>query len=402
MIKKLPKVMEHIIDSDPDIVFFAETWLQTEKNSVTAEVKTFGYKLLHDPRKDREKEQGGGVGIMVRDSMSAKHLPAKHFKSFEHTVISLPLANGKKIILISFYRLLFAPINLFLEEFSDLLDQHALSTESLILAGDVNLHMETDCPYATELVELLSLHNLKQHIKGPTHVKGHTLDIIISENKDDYLEVKNIKETDVSDHFLVDFYLKEDRGTCKTKLLNYRPTKKLDIEHFSREVTLRLGSLPLSNDVQNKVANYNETLKQLVDEMAPIKSKKVKIAPNSPWFDEEYSNIRKLRRKAEKKFRKTGLVADKKCYIALRKEAINLSHLKKKSHISKRLEANSGRSLYVVLNELTDKTKETILPTAKSDKALADDFLIYFKAPVLWQKGESQNIPLSRLQNIFT
>ena len=87
------------------------------------------------------------------------------------------------------------------------------------------------------------------------------------------MEVKNIKETDVSDHFLVDFYLKEDKGTCKTKLLKYRPTKKLDIEHFSREVTLRLGSLPLSNDVQNKVANYNETLKQLVDEMAPIKSK---------------------------------------------------------------------------------------------------------------------------------
>ena len=74
--------MEHIIDADPDIVFFTETWLQSEKNSVTAEVKSFGYKLLHDPRKEREKDRGGGVGIMVRDSVMAKHLPAKHFKSF--------------------------------------------------------------------------------------------------------------------------------------------------------------------------------------------------------------------------------------------------------------------------------------------------------------------------------
>ena len=32
-----------------------------------------------------------------------------------------------------------------------------------------------------------------------------------------------------------------------------------------------------------------------------------------------------------------------------------------------------------MLSELNDTTKETILPTAKSDKALADDFLIYFK-----------------------
>ena len=337
--------MEHISDSDPDIVFFTETWLQSEKNSVTAEVKSFGYKLLHDPRKEREKERGGGVGIMVRDSIMAKHLPAKHFKSFEHTVISFPLANGKRILLISFYRLLFAPINLFLDEFSDLLDQYALSTQSLILAGDVNLHMESDCPYATQLVELLTLHNLKQHVKEPTHVKGHTLDIIMSENRNDYLQGMNIKETDVSDHFLIDFYVKEDMKTYKTKLLNFRPTKKLDLEHFSREVINRLGSLPLSNDIPTKVKNYNETLKQLVDEMAPVKCKQVKIVPNSPWFDEEYSNIRKLRRKAEKKYRKTGLIADKKCYISLRKEAINLSHEKKKSHISKRLEANSGRSL---------------------------------------------------------
>ena len=31
---------------------------------------------------------------------------------------------------------------------------------------------------------------------------------------------------------------------------------------------------------------------------------------------------------------------------------------------------------------MTDKTKETILPTAKSDKALADDFLLYFKEKI--------------------
>ena len=101
--------------------------------------------------------------------------------------------------------------------------------------------------------------------------------------------------------------------------------------------------------------------------MAPVKSKVVKLAPNPPWF-----NIRKLRRKDKKKYRKSGLTVDKKCYIVLRKGAINLSHEKKKDHIFKRLDANSDRSLYVVLNELTDKTKETILPTAKLVRALAN------------------------------
>ena len=71
--------MEHITDSDLDIAFFTETWLQSEKNSVSAEIKTFGYKLIYDTRKDHEKERGGDVCIMVTDSLVAKNPPAKHF-----------------------------------------------------------------------------------------------------------------------------------------------------------------------------------------------------------------------------------------------------------------------------------------------------------------------------------
>ena len=49
--------MEHIVDRGSDIVFITETWLQSDKNSVTAEAKTYGYRLLHDKRENREKEE---------------------------------------------------------------------------------------------------------------------------------------------------------------------------------------------------------------------------------------------------------------------------------------------------------------------------------------------------------
>ena len=61
---------------------------------------------------------------------------------------------------------------------------------------------------------------------------------------------------------------------------------------------------------------------------------------------------------------------------------IALSFEKKKTYICKQIEANSGRSLHSVVKKLTDKTKETVLPNAKSDKILADDFLIYFKEKI--------------------
>ena len=71
---KLLDIMEHILDLDPDVVFLTETWLESDNNSVTAEIKTYGYQLLHDRRKDREKEKGGGVGIMVKSKRTVKQL----------------------------------------------------------------------------------------------------------------------------------------------------------------------------------------------------------------------------------------------------------------------------------------------------------------------------------------
>ena len=56
-------IMDNLSDRDPNIVFLSETWLKTNKNHVTA---TCGYILLHDRRKDRDKELDGGVGILLK------------------------------------------------------------------------------------------------------------------------------------------------------------------------------------------------------------------------------------------------------------------------------------------------------------------------------------------------
>ena len=79
MNNKLSDLMEHLLDGDPDVAFITETWLTSEKNSITASIKTYGYNLVHRPRKDREKERGGGVGILVRSTIQNKTIPCKEF-----------------------------------------------------------------------------------------------------------------------------------------------------------------------------------------------------------------------------------------------------------------------------------------------------------------------------------
>ena len=318
----------------------------------------------------------------VMAAMVRSLIAAKHFKYFEHTIVRLFLANKERMILISIYRILFAPIPLFLEELSDLLDKYALSKESFTIAGDLNLHMESNCPYAKQLSELLDVYNLKQHIHEPTHIKGNILDLVITENRDNYFQDATISRHDVSDHFLVSFRLATKLASCSSKEIRYRSIKKVDMDQFNKMVATKLDALPVTKDLKAKVRSYNTALRQLVDEVAPVKSKVIKLVPNAPWFDEEYANIRKLRRKAEKRYRRTGLERHRVEYMVLKKDAIRSAFEKKKSFISRRLEEDSGKSLFKIVNELTDSKKETVLPTGKSDKELANNFLIYFKEKI--------------------
>ena len=71
--------MEHVLDYNADVVFLTETWMESDKNDITAKIKDHGYKLLHTRRKNREKETGGGVGIMVRSTLTEKQISCKHF-----------------------------------------------------------------------------------------------------------------------------------------------------------------------------------------------------------------------------------------------------------------------------------------------------------------------------------
>ena len=62
------------MDRIPNIVFLQETWLKTKKSYVTALVKDYGYVLIHNIRKNRAKELGGGVGILLKSDVRYKRL----------------------------------------------------------------------------------------------------------------------------------------------------------------------------------------------------------------------------------------------------------------------------------------------------------------------------------------
>jgi len=70
-------------------------------------------------------------------------------------------------------------------------------------------------------------------------------------------------------------------------------------------------------------------MRRLIEFHAPLKTRKIKIVPQSQWFDNEYKELRKKRRKAEKKYKKSRKECDKKTFVELRKATTNLAFKKK-------------------------------------------------------------------------
>ena len=376
MVNKTPAIMEHLLDRDPSIVFLSETWLESKNNKVTSLVKDYGYELLHNFRKNREKETGGGVGILIKFDLKYKRVHHKQFQSFEHIVLKILVSDKTPLLLVSIYRVLFVPVTVFLDEIVKLFEMLVTRKENFILAGDINIHMDVDYSYANQFKDILDTFNMIQHVDFPTHIKGHTLDIVVSFG--DFPEIRNIKsdENDVSHHSLVDFQVAIVPEAKKEKIIKYRKLKNIDSVSFIRDVSERMD---LSSEAfGDNVKTYNKVLSDILDKQAPVITKTIKIVPNAPWFDAEYASLRKLRRKAEKQYKKSRLISDKDNFISLRRQTTQLAHLKKCSYYGDKLEGTDNKILYSTIKKLLDGESEVILPESNSDMALANSFQKYF------------------------
>ena len=375
--------MEHLLDGNPDIILLTETWLNSEKNSITADIKDYGYVLYHKIRKKREKDRGGGVGSMVRSEIKCKPIPSKEYHSFECCVTRVPLKSNKYLLLIVVYRLQFVPVAEFLDEFNELLEVFTVLHEDFVIAGDVNIHVETEESSAGKFNKLIEDYDLKQHVVGPTHIKGHTIDVVITPNKDTYVTELIVRQIEPHHHFLIEFNISASADSCSTKLITYRDTKNIDSSAFKEELTVKLQGRKETMDMAEKMSEYNSIVSEMLDKYAPIKRKEIKIIPAAPWFDSEYRSLRRQRRKAERKYRKTKLEVDRQMYVELRKSTIEVAKEKKKSFVSEKISQDSTKSLYSMVNRLTDNTKENVLPTTEeSDEHLANKFLQFFKQKI--------------------
>lgn len=89
-------------------------------------------------------------------------------------------------------------------EFGSLLSPAATTPNEFVLNGDSNIHVDNPSdPLASDFLNLLSSVNLTQHVHFPTHVKNHTLDLLITSAASLLSPKLSHSVLNITDHYLI-------------------------------------------------------------------------------------------------------------------------------------------------------------------------------------------------------
>ena len=154
-------------------------------------------------------------------------------------------------------------------EFGSLLDQYFTDSSSLLITGDLNLHVDNNLDKSSQdFIALIESFNFKQHICSPTHRAGHILDLLMARDDDQLVTSVSIHDAAFSDHFVVNCALSME----KPLFVIYRSFKDFDIDLFVSDIR---GSFLISdppNELDDPVALYDSELSGIFNRHVLLRS----------------------------------------------------------------------------------------------------------------------------------
>ena len=272
------------------------------------------------------------------------------------------------------------PISTFFENFVLLLEELDANNSELIIVGDFNIHMDNvDSPESQNFRQILDSFGLKLRVSGPTHIAGHTLDLVITRRDSSIVEKVHVDDI-ISDHMMLRFGLMLPLKTRETTIVKRRSFKNFDIELFNSDLEKSELCTNPKQDINNLVNQYNSTLISLLDKHAPVTEKVINKNLKTPWYTNDIHTERQKRRRLTRKWRKSQSPEDKDRMLRQRDKVSNMIHAAKSDHYLNAI-TNAGKdskALFQTFRQLLSDKKVNPMPPRKSQEQNANDFNQFF------------------------
>ena len=154
------------------------------------------FTLVHTPRVNKNC---GGVGFFIKKVFESKNFDrGPNFSFFEHHTLSLSF-HRCNLILGALYRPPASSFQVFLEDFLSYIGFLLSLSSSFVVCGDFNIHVD---PLVSEFKSMVDACSLTQYIYFPTHLHGHTLDLLLAPTE--FLSISEMQVSCfISDHKIV-------------------------------------------------------------------------------------------------------------------------------------------------------------------------------------------------------
>ena len=319
----------------PDIIILNETWL---KNSIL-DTEIFSAEVYNVFRLDRSKvthppdplnpkkfrQYGGGVLIVIRNQLVIQSKYIQLRCKAEFLAIELKLNDNSKIIIATCYRV-DTLRNSNLSEISKSIKTlvRKRSVKEFVLIGDFNLpkinwsNLPSTVSLEQDFLLVFAENSLLQRINVPTHYRGNTLDLLLTQSNRFVDNVTVHKDSILckSDHYSITFDI---NIKCKRSKIPKRKSynfKKADWERLNlglREIDWK--SVLESSHPDTAWNNFVEILRNGIDLCVPKIMLKTEFQPIG-YNSECHRNLCK----EKERYKATGSLQDGLKFAAARRE----------------------------------------------------------------------------------
>ena len=203
------------------------------------------------------------------------------------------------------------------------------------------------------------------------------------------LEVANINNL-VSDHHLLFFTINCTVGPTAKRTITSRDYTGFDIVCFKSDVSDALRKLSAID-----ADTLQTTLQENIDRHAPKRTRLVKERTKSPWYNDDTKQAKRIRRKCERRWQKSGLLVDKTKYIKEKCNANNVNRRAKQQYFSSKfVNASCPKEFFRLCDELLGKEATSELPTSLDKANLPDQFGQFFKSKIDNIRQDLESHPL--------
>ena len=230
-------------------------------------------------------------------------------------------------------------------------------------------------------MDVLSDFGLEQHVTFPTHVHGHTLDLLISRADSDTVSSVESDYPCLSDHHavLASFEI-PTKFRPQTISKSVRLLHKIDNEKFSHDL--------LSSDIFTKPAGtldsftkqFTSTLSKLVNKHAPLRDIQCTDRKPRPFITDEIRSGKKTRSRLETLYRRSRLSEDLDAFKTQSKLVKKLVTSARRDYFKNLITKNRDkpRNLWTAMDRVLGRQLVHSLPTYDSLAEITTSFLVFF------------------------